>query len=303
MSEPTRPLRHLARLVAHLQAASVDRARPADQTEDTGPSIWAPIHLGVDEYGHQVSITLVYRNLLIAGEPGAGKSVGLNDVVAHTALSLDADLWLFDGKLVELGLWRSCAERFVGNDLDHALGALAELAAEMDCRYDLLDAEGRRKITPDDAEQHGVRPIVVVIDELAYYSATVGTKQTREAFAVAVRDLVARGRAAGIIVVAATQRPSSDIIPTSLRDLFGYRWAFRCTTDTSSDIVLGHGWASREHTAAAITPDDQGVGLLLAEGGEPRRLKAAHLTDDQVHRIAEHASMRRLAHRLTRGVA
>jgi DNA segregation ATPase FtsK/SpoIIIE, S-DNA-T family len=303
MSEPTRPLRHLARLVAHLQAASADRARPAAPTGDVGPSIWAPIHLGVDEYGRHVSITLAYRNLLIAGEPGAGKSVGLNDVVAHTALSLDADLWLFDGKLVELGLWRSCAERFVGNDLDQALGALAELAAKMDRRYDLLDAEGRRKITPDDAARHGVRPIVVVIDELAYYSATVGTKQTREAFAVAVRDLVARGRAAGIIVVAATQRPSSDIIPTSLRDLFGYRWAFRCTTDTSSDIVLGHGWASREHTAAAVTSDDQGVGLLLAEGGEPRRLKAAYLTDEQVHRIAEQAATRRLAHRLTRGVA
>jgi S-DNA-T family DNA segregation ATPase FtsK/SpoIIIE len=134
---------------------------------------------------------------------------------------------------------------------------------------------------------------VVVIDELAYYSATVGTKATREAFAVAVRDLVARW--AGIIVVAATQRPSSDIIPTSLRDLFGYRWAFRCTTDISSDIVLGHGWASREHTAATVIPDDQGVGLLLAEGGEPRRLKAAHLSDEQVHRIAEHAAMRRLA--------
>jgi hypothetical protein len=116
-------------------------------------------------------------------------------------------------------------------------------------------------------------------------------------------QLVARGRASGIIVVAATQRPSSDIIPTSLRDLFGYRWAFRCTTDTSSHIVLGHGWASREHTAAAITPDDQGVGLPLAEGGEPRRLKAAHLSDEQVHGIAEQAATRRLAHRLTGGVA
>lgn len=99
--------------------------------------------------------------MLIAGEPGAGKSVGLNNVVAHAALSLDADLWLFDGKLVELGLWRSCAERFVGNDLDHALGVLAELTAEMDRGYDLLDAERRRKITTDDAEQHGIRPIVV----------------------------------------------------------------------------------------------------------------------------------------------
>ena len=138
MSEPTRPLRHLARLVARLQAATAAHDRPTIP-EQTGPSIWEPIHLGVDEYGHQVSITLAYRNLLIAGEPGAGKSVGLNNVVAHAALSLDADLWLFDGKLVELGLWRSCAQWFVGNDLDHALRALAALTVEMDRRYDLLD--------------------------------------------------------------------------------------------------------------------------------------------------------------------
>src|SRR5579875_460240 len=111
MSEPTRPLRHLARLVAHLQAVTAAPVEPVP-SEHAGPSIWEPISLGVDEYGHQVSITLAYRNLLIAGEPGAGKSVGLNNVVAHAALSLDADLWLFDGKLVELGLWRSCAERF-----------------------------------------------------------------------------------------------------------------------------------------------------------------------------------------------
>jgi S-DNA-T family DNA segregation ATPase FtsK/SpoIIIE len=45
------------------------------------------------------------------------------------------------------------------------------------------------------------------------------------------------------VASAATQRPSADIIPTSLRDLFGYRWAFRCSTEASSDTILGHGWA------------------------------------------------------------
>jgi S-DNA-T family DNA segregation ATPase FtsK/SpoIIIE len=101
---------------------------------------------------------------------------------------------------------------------------------------------------------------------------------------------VARGRAAGIIVVAATQRPSADIIPTSLRDLFGYRWAFRCTTDASSDVILGHGWASNGYTAADIDPTTRGVGWLIAEGGIPRRMKAAYLSDEQATRLAEHAA-------------
>jgi len=293
MSEPTTgPIRLRTLLRSWVAAVRTPSMLCDESPRASALSIWDPIHLGIDEHGRSVRVTLAYRNALIAGEPGAGKSVGLNCPVAHAALSTDCRLWLFDGKLVELGLWRSCAERFVGNSLPDAIAALEDLQAEMDTRYDRLDAERRRKITPDDATD-GVTPIVAVFDELAYYSATVGTKVERERFAVLVRDLVARGRAAGIIVIAATQRPSSDIIPTSLRDLFGYRWAFRCTTDSSSDIVLGAGWATRGHSAAAIAPEDKGVGLLLAEGGEPRRIKSAYLSDEQVYALADHAALLR----------
>ena len=286
---PTRPLATLARWVR----LGLARRRTTHGTA-AGPSIWEPIHLAIDENGHPVRVSLIYRNMLLAGEPGAGKSVGLNNIVAHSALSTDCRLWLFDGKLVELGLWRSCAERFIGNDLTEAIDALLDLQSEMDQRYADLDNNRRRKVAPSD----GVAPIVVVIDELAYFSATVGTKREQEAFSVLVRDLVARGRAAGIIVIAATQRPSADIIPTSLRDLFGYRWAFRCTTDTSSDIVLGHGWASRGYTSAAVAPEDKGIGFLLAEGGIPRRIKAAYLSDEQVYALADSAALRRLGARI-----
>ncbi len=62
------------------------------------------------------------------------------------------------------------------------------------------------------------------------------------------------GRAAGVIIILATQRPSHQVIDPSMRDLFGYRWAFRCTTDSSSDVVLGQGWANDGYTAASIDP-------------------------------------------------
>ena len=85
----------------------------------------------------------------------------------------------------------------------------------------------------------------MAVDEIAYFSATAGTTIQQKEFNARNRDVVARGRAPGIIAVEATQRPSADIIPTSLRDLFGYRWAFRCSTEASSDTILGHGWASQ----------------------------------------------------------
>ena len=131
---------------------------------------------------------------------------------------------------------------------------------------------------------------LVPVDEVAYFSATAGTTAQQKEFNARNRDVVARGRAPGIIAVEATQRPSADIIPTSLRDLFGYRWAFRCSTEASSDTILGHGWASKGYTAEDIDPQARGVSWLRAEDGLPRKVKAAYLTDEQIITLADHAA-------------
>lgn len=257
-------------------------------------SIFQPVFLGMDEDGVAVEVELTYRNLLIGGEPGGGKSVLLNDIVGHAALCPDVQLVLIDGKQVELGMWREVADVFVGNDVNHALTVLRDLQAEMDARYDWLVGQGRRKIVRAD----GVRFLLVVVDELAFFSATVGTKKTQEEFIVLVRDLVARGRAAGVVMVLATQRPSADIVPTSLRDICAYRCAFRCTTDASSDIILGTGWAKQGYNATDIPPESRGVGWLLAEGGTPRRFKGAYLTDEHIrHLVARAKTIRGLDNR------
>ena len=257
------------------------RSRTTPHVPVAGLSIYDPVHFGIDENGNRVEVTLMYKNLLDGGEPGSGKSSLVNTVLAHAALSADCRMWLFDGKQVELDPWRSVADVFVGSDMHLALDKLSELQYELDIRYAMLRQAGRRKIIRDD----GLDVIVFVIDELALFSATYGTKEQREDFVRMLRDVVARGRAAGIITVAATQRPSADIIPTSLRDLFGYRVAFRCTTDSSSDIILSVGWAKEGYSAKTIDPTAVGVGWLLAEGGTPSRFKAAYLTDADIRAI------------------
>jgi DNA segregation ATPase FtsK/SpoIIIE, S-DNA-T family len=90
-------------------------------------------------------------------------------------------------------------------------------------------------------------------------------------------------------VCAATQKPAHEIIPTALRDLFGFRWAFRCLTPQASDTILGSGWASLGYAASTIDAADRGVGLLLSEGGLPVRLRACWLDDDQLHVLAARA--------------
>jgi DNA segregation ATPase FtsK/SpoIIIE-like protein len=91
------------------------------------------------------------------------------------------------------------------------------------------------------------------------------------------------------VVLAATQKPAAEVIPTSLRDLFGFRWALRCLTPQASDTVLGQGWASLGYSASAVDAADRGVGLLLSDGGAPVRLRACWLDDDQLHALAARA--------------
>ena len=264
----------------------------ADTIPVTPLSIWDPIHLGTDETGTPVYASLAERNILIGGEPGSGKSVALQLIVAHGALSADCKLILIDGKRVELGLWADCAETFVGPSIDDAIDVMHGLQALIDQRTDILLQMKKRKVTPDLNWPFYLVPI----DEVAYFSATVGTSAQQKEFNATNRDVVARGRAPGIIPVEATQRPSADIIPTSLRDLFGYRWAFRCSTEASSDTILGHGWAQNGYSATEIDPQARGVSWLRAEDGIPRRVKAAYLTDDQIIHLAAHAAQTRATH-------
>ena len=247
-------------------------------------TLWDPIPVGVNEEGEIVTLSLPERNVLLGGEPGAGKSVALSLLVAAAALDPEVDLWLFDGKVVELVAWSACARVFVGHDVQRAIAVLEELTAEMDDRYDALLRRGVRKVT----RAEGLRLHVVVIDELALYVA--GTdKKSAQRFAELLRDLVARGRAAGIIVLAATQKPSTDIVPSTLRDLFGFRWALRCATRDASDTVLGAGWASEGFSASNLNSARRGVGLLLHEGGVPVQLRTFHLTDEHVRVLVARA--------------
>ena len=170
-------------------------------------------------------------------------------MIAAAALDPDARIWLLDGKLVELAAWAPVAQRVVGPNGEEAIELLREVRAEMDERYRELLARGQRKIRRERraaAAPGRVRRARVLSDG-------AGEGATQE-FAELLRDLVARGRAAGVIVCAATQKPGADVVPSALRDLFGFRLAMRCTTPQASDTILGQGWASN----GADASDDPG---------------------------------------------
>jgi excisionase family DNA binding protein len=103
-------------------------------------SLWQPVPVGVDELGQTVSIGLPERNVLLGGGPGAGKSA---------ALSLDptCELWLLDGKLVELSVWAPCAQRLAGPDVGKAIELLRELRSDLvEARLTLRRAAGEESL-------------------------------------------------------------------------------------------------------------------------------------------------------------
>lgn len=268
--------------IAVIRANAFPRFIASPLLERWRVSLWEPVPFGVGQDGLSVSLHLPEHNLLIGGEPGSGKSVVLSTIVGAAALDPTVHLTLLDGKDVELVAWSGIADEFMGADRDGAVEVLEGLVALMDDRYQRLVATRKRKVAPGDLD--GLH--VVVIDEVAFYLRG-GEKATREHFAELLRDLVSRGRAAGIIVVAATQKPSHDVVPTFIRDLFAYRLALRCTSPEASDTILGQGWAHQGYSAATIDPATRGVGYLLAEGGVPVLLMTPYLSDEDVELLAD----------------
>jgi S-DNA-T family DNA segregation ATPase FtsK/SpoIIIE len=155
----------------------------------------------------------------------------------------------------------------------------------MDHRYDLLDTDNRRKIVPGDDRD----AILLVIDELAYYSTTAGRRSSATCF----RSCCATWWPAAAPPGSSSPPRPSGPATTSSRcryvDLFGYRLAFRCTTEPSSDIILGHGWHTHSYDASTIDLERRGVGFLLAEGSIPRRMRCTWLTDADIREIAARA--------------
>src|SRR5690606_15781459 len=261
----------------------VTRAEPLD--------VWRErIYAGRDARGRDAAFAIPERSLLVGGEPGAGKSVASNNLLCAVALDPRVPMWLIDGKGgADLLDYEPIAHRFLGDpDPETALEMLTDLRDEMSDRYRKLRSVGARKLTGDLADELGIQLLLLHIDEIQVFT-TVEDDKLKKALVTAMWDIVSRGRASGIVLSAATQRPGSEVVPTRLRDIISIRWAMRCTTPDASDIVLGKGWASQGYNAARIDPTQRGAGLLLAEGAHPLWLRSAFLSDHDVQVITRRA--------------
>ncbi|MEW2518144.1 FtsK/SpoIIIE domain-containing protein [Actinacidiphila alni] len=279
------------------------RVYPSPLIARTEPvDFWGGIPVGVNGRGRAELLRLVDASLLVAGEPRAGKTVATNTIIAAAALAVTPRIHLFDGKGAgDHRPWRRIAHTAVKRDPARLLKHLTRMVAEMERRFDLLDEAGAgTKLTPDLCRSLGVDIELTIVDETRYYvTGPIGDEITG-----LMVDIASRGPAAGVILVLATQRMTTDAIPGPLKGVCSLRWAMRCPDSTASNAVLGPGAVGKGFDASAISRAHRGVGILDADGAEPTMMRSYLLDDGDLAGIAEAASaLRAAAGTLPDGVA
>ena len=212
-------------------------------------------------------------HLLIAGATKQGKSVGLNVIVSSLLYSKHPSELKFvfiDPKMVEFSSYGSLLKHYLAvlpdaaDDEDERANAIVKrpkdaekilrsLCTEMDDRYELLSKAGVNKITlyNEKYKERKLRPdhghrflpyLVVVVDEYADLTMTTGAAPEARAASRSITNSIIRlaqkGRAAGLHVILATQRPSVDVISGIIKSNFPMRIAFRVASRVDSTTIL-----------------------------------------------------------------
>ncbi len=252
-------------------------------------------------------------HLLVAGATKQGKSVGLNVIVTSLLYSKhpsELKLVFIDPKMVEFSAYSHLLKHYLAvlpcndetEEMDNAIVKKADkadkilrsLCIEMDQRYELLSKASvpniktynekyrNRRLRPD--EGHRFLPyMVTVIDEYADLTMSVGgsgdAKAVARSITTSIIRLAQKGRAAGLHVVLATQRPSVDVITGLIKTNFPTRIAFRVVSRTDSSTILDSSGAEK-----LIGKGD----MLYYAGVEMERVQCAYIGSEEINRLTEY---------------
>ena len=220
-------------------------------------------------------------HLLIAGSTGSGKSVCITSLISSLLMNntpLDVQFVMVDPKRVELVPFSTVPHLAtpVIMDMDKVVGALKWVTEEMDRRYKVMAGAGARNISGYNAkvdEEDHMSYLVVVIDELAdlMVMAPFDVEQS-------LTRLAQMGRATGIHLIVATQRPSVDVITGLIKANFPTRISFAVTSMTDSRVILDAPGAEKLLGRGDML-------YLPSDAAKPKRLQGVYLSDMEVERI------------------
>ena len=249
--------------------------------------------IGRDAEGSPVVADLAKMpHLLIAGTTGSGKSVMINSIITTLlmrSLPEDVRLIMVDPKRVELAGYNGLPHLYVPvvTEPKQAASALQWAVSEMERRLKVFERLNVRKISTYNEKQaagefdHYDNPpqkmpyLVIIIDELSDLMMVAG--KDVEASIVRIAQL---GRAAGIHLIVATQRPSSNVVTGLIKANITNRIAFNVATGIDSRVIIDQMGAEK------LT----GLGDMLfskVDWGKPRRIQGCFVSDDEINEIVD----------------
>lgn len=220
-------------------------------------------------------------HLLIAGSTGSGKSVCITSLIASLLMNngpRDVQFVMVDPKRVELVPFSTLPHLTtpVIMDMEKVVGALKWVTEEMDRRYKVMAGAGARNISGYNSkvsEEERMTYLVVVVDELAdlMMVAPFDVEQS-------LARLAQMGRATGIHLIVATQRPSVNVITGLIKANFPTRISFAVTSMTDSRVILDVPGAEKLLGRGDML-------YLPSDASKPKRLQGVFLSDTEVERI------------------
>ncbi len=245
------------------------------------PPLW--MALGKDITGRPVIGDLCKMpHLLVAGATGSGKSVCLNMIIASLLASATPDqvqMLMIDPKRVELAVFNGIPHliKDVIADPRLAAGALFEMTKEMEARYERFAKASVRKIEEYNAKypEERLPYVVIVIDELADLMLVAPARVE-----TTIMRLAQLGRATGIHLVVATQRPSVDVITGLIKANVPSRIAFAVSSQADSRVILDMNGAERLLGRGDML-------YLPIDAPKPVRAQGALITAAEVSRLVE----------------
>lgn len=256
-------------------------------------NLWESVPIAVSERGDVMTVDWFEKTALFGGEPGSGKSAAANNPLLAASLDVSADFYLADGKGgFDLSPFEPIAQMIdTDGDPDQLLAILRHVWEVVlpGLKQTVKDHSVRKFSESLAAKDKRVRFTILYIDEWASYMAAASQEQQKELERL-LRLITQQGRAYAVIVIAATQKPDSNAVPTGIRDILSTRWAGRCMTPEASDTILGKGRASAGYNAQRILKSQRGVGYLqTGETSEPVLTQSYFYTDEDVEVILRRA--------------
>ena len=259
------------------------------------------VSLGKDIMGRvQTADISKMPHLLVAGATGSGKSVCINSFIGSILMQYRPDeikLVLIDPKKVELSNYNGVPHLLcpVVTDPKKASAALQKIVTEMERRYDkfedckvknigdyndMIDAGNKQH--PDTPEKR-MSYIVVIIDELADLMV-VAKKDVEDS----IMRITQMARAAGIHLIVATQRPSTDVITGVVKANIPSRISFAVSSQIDSRTILDHGGAEK------LLGKGDMLYLPMGENA-PIRIQGCFISDDEIRRLIEFVCKEQIA--------